>query len=105
MNAPADAPLCGMDIRSADRVASTCSVCSSAESCSNSTLESRSTVVGFISSPFVCAFCKDFVAHRPLSESIDEVDDGWDSPPAVADGQRVAAAVGHLLNLVAAADG
>src|SRR5262245_1118021 len=51
MNAPASAALCGMDFRSAARVSWTCSLCSSAESCSNSTLDSRSTVVGFIRSP------------------------------------------------------
>src|SRR5215475_864981 len=45
MNAPASSALCGMDFRSAARVSWTCSLCSSVESCSNSTLDSRSTVM------------------------------------------------------------
>jgi hypothetical protein len=51
MNAPASAALCGMDFRSAIRASWTCSLCSSVESCSNSTLDSRSTVVGFMRCP------------------------------------------------------
>src|SRR5262245_51287288 len=51
MNAPASAALCGTALRSAARVSWTCSLCSSAESCSNSTLDSRTTLVGSMRSP------------------------------------------------------
>src|SRR6188472_3413484 len=52
MNAPAAAPLCGMDSRSVVSAFWTCSSCSSAESWSNSSLVSRSIVVGVMRSPF-----------------------------------------------------
>src|ERR1041385_391051 len=92
MNAPADAPLCGMDIRSAVSAAPTCSLCSSAESCSNSTLDNRSTVVGSISSPLVCAFGKTSSPRADrLDESVDEVECRLgDLAPPVVDRERVA---------------